>query len=163
LIGPEAQRNLDDHVAEALFAARTLAPTGEVMDVGSGGGLPAIPMAIASPAAHFHLVEADQRKWAFLKKVVRDCALNSVVHGDRLDRLVTRLDPGLRFSLITSRAVGKAERWLPSLISKLEVEGRVALFEGSDQPPLLTGLECDRVVALPRGASNFLIILRRST
>ena len=82
LIGPEARANIDDHIAEAVAAAEILKPEGEVLDFGSGGGLPAIPMAIVSPEARFHLCEADQKKWAFLKHVVRECGLNSVVHGD---------------------------------------------------------------------------------
>ena len=46
LIGPEAVRNLDEHIAEAVEAAGLLRPSGAVLDFGSGGGLPAIPMAI---------------------------------------------------------------------------------------------------------------------
>ena len=41
LIGPEARKNLDEHVQEALAAAEILKPAGEVLDFGSGGGLPA--------------------------------------------------------------------------------------------------------------------------
>src|SRR5215212_10159971 len=88
LIGPEATANLDEHIAEAVAAAEILEPEREVMDFGSGGGLPAIPMAILSPKARFHMVEADQKKWAFLKHVVRECGLNSLVYGDRLARLL---------------------------------------------------------------------------
>src|SRR5436190_23568758 len=66
LIGPEAKANLDDHINEALAAADILTPQRNVLDFGSGGGLPAIPMAIKAPAAKFWLVEADQKKWAFL-------------------------------------------------------------------------------------------------
>src|SRR5438105_2196336 len=95
LIGPEATANLDDHVAEAVAAAAILRPRGEVLDFGSGGGLPAIPMAIVSPDARFHLVESDRKKWAFLKHIVRACELNAVVHGDRLARAVTRFPPAL--------------------------------------------------------------------
>lgn len=137
LIGPEAKANLDEHVAEALSAADLLSPRREVLDFGSGGGLPAIPMAIASPDARFHLVEADQKKWAFLKHVVRECRLNSVVYGDRLDRVLKQFPPDLRFSLVTSRAVGRPEEWLPSLAAWMELEGRAALFEGTaDAPPI---------------------------
>src|SRR5437016_12261694 len=75
LIGPEAREHLDDHIAEALAAAEILKPEGEVLDFGSGGGLPAIPMAIVSTSAPFHLVEADQKKWAFLKQVVRESGM----------------------------------------------------------------------------------------
>jgi 16S rRNA (guanine527-N7)-methyltransferase len=137
LIGPEAKANLDEHIDEALQAAKILKPVGEVLDFGSGGGLPAIPMAIASPAARFHLVESDQKKWAFLKHAVRECQLNAVVYGDRLARVLTRLPADLRFSLVTSRAVGSPEEWLPSLAPHMAADGRAALFEGSaDLPPI---------------------------
>lgn len=131
LIGPEAKANIDDHIAEALTAAEMLKPEREVLDFGSGGGLPSIPMAIASPGARFHLVESDMKKWAFLKHVVRECRLNSVVYGDRLARVLTRFPPELRFSLVTSRAVGSPEEWLPSLAPFMEEDGRAALFQAT--------------------------------
>jgi 16S rRNA (guanine527-N7)-methyltransferase len=159
LIGPEAKANLDDHISEALTAAEILGPRGEILDVGSGGGLPAIPMAIVSPAARFHLVEADRKKWAFLKHVVRECKLNAVVYGDRLARAVTRFPPDLRFSLVTSRAVGKPGEWVPSLGEWLEPGGRVALFQGSPDVPPMSGFEKGDVFPLPRGTSNYLVTL----
>src|SRR5258707_15173750 len=102
LVGPEARENLDAHVDEALAAAAILQPRGNVLDFGSGAGLPAIPMAIASPEARFHLVEADQKKWAFLKHVVRECGLSAVIYGDRLAAVLKRFPTDLRFSLVTS-------------------------------------------------------------
>jgi 16S rRNA (guanine527-N7)-methyltransferase len=163
LIGPDARQNLRPHVDEALAAAEFLRPTGRVIDVGSGGGLPAIPMAIAFPDAEFHLVEGDQRKWAFLKQAIRECALNSKAHGDRLQRFVTRLDSQFRCDLVTSRAVGRPDEWVPVLEPWLAPDGRVALFEGSDQPPAIPGFGVQQVIPLPRGTANFLFILKRST
>ena len=155
LIGPEAEANLEDHIAEALEAAEILKPAGEVLDFGSGGGLPAIPMAIASPTARFHLVEADQKKWAFLKHVLRECRLNSVVYGDRLDRVLTRLPSDLRFSLVTSRAVGNPEEWLPSLASRMAAGGRAALFRGTPDAPEIHHFRKQSVHAMRRG---FLVV-----
>src|SRR5437764_5005793 len=152
LIGPEAREHLDDHIAEALAAAEILKPLGEVLDFGSGGGLPAIPMAIASPAARWHLVEADQKKWSFLKHVVRECGLNAVVYGDRLDRVLRRFSADLRFSLVTSRAVGAPEEWVPSLAGRAET---FALFQSTPETPPFA--EDVKVSTLPRGASNFLV------
>lgn len=159
LIGPEAKANLDDHILEALAAGEFLKPGGEVLDFGSGGGLPAIPMAIASPGARFHLVEADRKKWAFLKHIVRECELNAVVYGDRLARALTRIPSDLRFSLVTSRAVGKPEEWVPLLGKWMEPGGRVALFQGSPDVPPISGFEKRRVFKLPRGTSNYLVTL----
>lgn len=159
LIGPEAKEHVDEHIAEAVAAAEILQARGEVMDFGSGGGLPAIPMAIVSPEARFHLVEADQKKWAFLKHVVRECGLSSRVYGDRLSRLLPRLPKELRFSLVTSRAVGNPEEWVPSLKSHLEDGARIALFQGTPDVPAIAGFSRAEAVRLPRGESNYLVIL----
>lgn len=160
LIGPEARDHIDDHIAEAVAAAEILRPRGEVLDFGSGGGLPAIPMAIVSPESRFHLVEADQKKWAFLKHVVRECGLNAQVYGDRLARALTRFSPDLRFSLVVSRAVGNPQEWLPSLRGHLDDGARVALFQGTAEVPTIEGFEKHRVETLPRGDHNYLVQLR---
>jgi 16S rRNA (guanine527-N7)-methyltransferase len=159
LIGPEAKENLDDHIAEAVAAAGILKPRGDVLDFGSGGGLPAIPMAIVAPDARFHLVEVDRKKWAFLKHIVRNCKLNAVVYGDRLARVVSRFPPDLRFSLVTSRAVGAPEEWLPSLAAWMEQDGHVALFKSAPEVPEVPGFTAGEVFPLPRGASNYLVTL----
>ena len=159
LIGPEARENIDEHIDEAVIAAGILKPSGDVLDFGSGGGLPAIPMAIVSPDARFHLVEVDKKKWAFLKHVVRACELNAVVYGDRLARVVTRFPPELRFSLVTSRAVGNPEEWVPSLAPRMQPGGRVALFQSTADVPAIAGFDRPQVFPLPRGTSNFLVTL----
>lgn len=159
LIGPEAVANLDEHIAEAVAAAEILRPVGEVMDFGSGGGLPAIPMAIVTPGARFHLVEADQKKWAFLKHIARECGLSCQIYGDRLSRLLQRLPADLRFSLVVSRAVGNPEEWVPTLRQHLERGARVALFQGSPDGPEIAGFTRGEAVPLPRGESNYLVVL----
>lgn len=159
LIGPEAKANLDEHIAEAVHAAEFLQPVGEVLDFGSGGGLPAIPMAIVSPAARFHMVEVDQKKWAFLKHIVRECSLNAVVVGDRLARALTRFPPDLKFSLVVSRAVGRPDEWVPSLKAHLTDGARVALFQGSPVAPRIAGFDDSGAHKLPRGDSNYLVTL----
>jgi 16S rRNA (guanine527-N7)-methyltransferase len=157
LIGPEARENLDAHVEEALAAAQILEPAGEVLDFGSGGGLPAIPMAIVCPAARFHLVEADKKKWAFLKHVVRECALNSVVYDDRLVDALKRLPTELRFSLVISRAVGNPEEWVPLLRPWIAPGGRFSLFQGSPSAPKIAGVSDVKADRLPRGTANYLV------
>ena len=157
LIGPEAESNLDAHIDEALAAAAILQPAGSVLDFGSGGGLPAIPMAIVAPAANFHLVEADQKKWAFLKHVIRECGLNATVYGDRLQRVLPRLPRNLQ--LVTSRAVGHSEEWMPLIAPHLADGGTVALFQSTKEAPSLPGYRPGAVYPLPRGESNYLVTL----
>jgi 16S rRNA (guanine527-N7)-methyltransferase len=159
LIGPEAKQNLDEHIEEALAAAEILKPKGEVLDFGSGGGLPAIPMAIVSAEGRFHLVEADRKKWAFLKHIARECSLNAVVVGDRLSRALTRFPPDLRFSLVISRAVGRPEEWVPSLKAHLADGARIALFQGTPDAPVIAGFDDSGAYKLPRGDANYLVTM----
>jgi len=159
LIGPEAVEHLDDHVGESLAAAELLEPRGNVLDFGSGGGLPAIPMAIVSPESRWHLVESDRKKWAFLKHVVRECGLNAVIYGDRLQAALPRFPSTLEFSLVTSRAVGSPEEWVPLLSGRMQRGGRVALFQGSPEVAPITGFDRGDVFRLPRGSSNYLVTL----
>lgn len=163
LIGPEARRNLADHIDEAREAAEILRPEGLCLDFGSGGGLPVIPMAIDFPGANFTLVEADQKKWAFLKHVDRECALNLQVLGDRLERLLEKGRLEGPFQLVTSRAVGQPGKWIPKLAAVLDRAARVALFEHGDEAPEIAGFETRRIVPLRRGRDNYLIILQRES
>ena len=120
---------------------------------------PTEPSPGRDPTPRFHLVESDKKKWAFLKHIVRVCELNAVVYGDRLARAVTQFPPHLQFSLVTSRAVGNPEEWVPSLGKWMAPEGRVALFQGSTDVPFIRGFRKANVFTLPRGTSNYLVTL----
>jgi len=67
LIGPEAVANIDAHIDEAVVAAGILKPSGNVLDFGSGGGLPAIPMAIVSPTLFICVVNVGSASGNFSK------------------------------------------------------------------------------------------------
>jgi 16S rRNA (guanine527-N7)-methyltransferase len=103
------------HVLDSLSAwsvLRDCAPGGTVLDVGSGAGLPGIPLAIVLPTVSFTLLERMARRAAFLKTCVVLLGLSRVrvVQAD-LDAVH---DP---FDAVTFRAVAPLERLLPQLES----------------------------------------------
>lgn len=75
------------------------------LDLGSGGGLPALPLAIAlkSPSHHFTLIEPNGRKVSFLRTVARELGLIVTVEGRRSDQVDSRETP--KPDVITSRAL----------------------------------------------------------
>jgi alkanesulfonate monooxygenase SsuD/methylene tetrahydromethanopterin reductase-like flavin-dependent oxidoreductase (luciferase family) len=77
-----------------------------------------------------------------------------------LARLLGRLPADLRFSLVTSRAVGSPEEWVPGLREHLEDGARIALFQGSPDVPEIAGFRREVVLPLPRGESNYLVVLQ---
>jgi 16S rRNA (guanine527-N7)-methyltransferase len=101
----DSQSVLDDHLADALVAlelepARAAAT---VADIGSGAGVPGLPLAIAKPKARFVLIESNRRKCAFVSRAAATCGLGNVeVVNERVE--AWRGGMG-RFELVTARAV----------------------------------------------------------
>lgn len=103
-IDPPTDAAIDRLIVEPLIAARWVRPTDRrAIDVGSGGGSPAIPMAIACPSLHVTMVESRGKKCAFLRETVRELGLaNADVHQGRFG---AGLDLPGRPELLTVRAV----------------------------------------------------------
>lgn len=92
------------HFLDSLQLAKHVDPDrGIVLDYGSGGGLPAIPLAIAFKSCDLivHMIEANARKCSFLRHISRLLGLSCVVHNVRAEDLV--LDAGLQVGVITAR------------------------------------------------------------
>src|SRR5262245_10579524 len=70
-----------DHVPDAL-ALSELIEAGSLVDVGSGAGLPALPLALLRPALRIRLVEPRAKKAAFLRTAVRELGLSARVSVD---------------------------------------------------------------------------------
>jgi 16S rRNA (guanine527-N7)-methyltransferase len=79
LIGPrEADRLWERHLVNCAAAVSAFPPEGLVVDVGSGAGLPGIPLALARPSLHLRLVEPLLRRATFLTEVVDRLELSNV-------------------------------------------------------------------------------------
>lgn len=94
------------HLADSLQVLRLLSTQDNViLDLGSGGGMPAIPMAIGSKGSdrHFTLVEPNGRKVSFLRTAARELGLAVTVIDKRSDQIDSR--ETFRPHVITSRAL----------------------------------------------------------
>ncbi len=101
--------------------------TTKILDIGSGGGFPAIPLAIAlrDNSTVFHLLEANRRKVSFLRAVSRELDLGLNVHGSRAEHVdPTEIGP---IDVITSRATAPLSRLL-GLALPFWNEDTVAIF-----------------------------------
>jgi 16S rRNA (guanine527-N7)-methyltransferase len=110
LVSRETEELWDRHFADSLQLLKYYRGESHVLDLGSGGGFPAIPMAIAlkgSPV-RFTLVESSAKKIAFLRAASRELRLDLETFRDRIETIDPRETP-----LITSRALAD----LPQLLS----------------------------------------------
>lgn len=99
------------HILDALtllpIIAATDNPEPRIIDVGTGGGVPGIPLAIVMPGARVALLEATGKKAAFLLETVHTLGLaNVLVHHERAERFGHKKDQRESFDVVTARALG---------------------------------------------------------
>ena len=98
------------HLLESLAIAAFI-PKGRILDVGTGAGLPGIPLAIAQPDSSFHLLDSNGKKTRFLFQVKSQLGLNNatVIH----ERVERHRDP-IGFSGVVSRAYASLDKFINS-------------------------------------------------
>ena len=113
-------------VTDSLQLAALLAPEEEVLDVGTGGGVPGIPVAILRPDVQVSLCESVRKKATAVDDIVQSLGLAVPVYHDRAENVLA----GFRFTSLLVRAVGplnKILRWFqphwPSIGRLLLVKG----------------------------------------
>ncbi len=133
---------VDRLLIEPVVAARHVAPTMSCgIDIGSGGGSPAIPLALAASHLRLRLVEAKTRKAVFLREAIRELGLGRVeVETSRFEELLTRPELHEGLDLVTVRAVRVEPRTLVSLQAFLKPGGQVFLFRGPGGAEVIDGL-----------------------
>lgn len=132
LIGPrEADRLWDRHLLNCAVLGELIPRDSAVLDVGSGAGLPGLPLAIARPDLSVTLLEPMARRVAFLDEVVADLGLPrvTVVRGRAEDGAVRR-NLG-RFPVVTARAVAPLDRLLGWCLPLLAPRGQLLAIKGS--------------------------------
>ena len=99
----------------AIFKAMKFASGSRVLDVGTGGGFPGIPLAIACPEVEFVLCDSIGKKMKVVRAVVAALGLKNVtVHHGRAEEISGRFD------FIVSRAVTRMNRFLPWVVNKTD-------------------------------------------
>jgi len=140
LIGPaEAERLWERHIGNSLCVA-PLVPEGAVVaDLGSGAGLPGIPLALARPDVRVELVEPMQRRVDFLDLCVRELGL-----GDRVCVVRARAEEYTGpATVLTARAVARLDKL-------------VRLVSGLVPPAVLLAIKGERAEAECAGAAPLL-------
>lgn len=168
------------HLIESMALGRLLALQGllkdgtHVVDIGSGAGLPGIPLQIAFPAASVTLLESLTKRCIFLQQVVDTLGLdNAAVLDGRAEELGR--DPRYReaFDLVVARAVASMPVLLEYSLPFLAVGGHLAATKGSatlgeldESAKALAELNGEHVGTLdfepPGGISQSVIVIRKT-
>jgi len=112
------------HYAESLFGAQFARNARNIIDLGSGAGFPAVPLAVICMQSHITALEVNTKKALFLEEVKDELRLDNLSVAQR------RLEDCdlSSFDLITSRAIERAEQVLPRVIESLRRDQRLMLY-----------------------------------
>ena len=136
---PEGEESaIDRLLIEPVAAARYVPENARtLLDAGSGGGSPAIPLKLASANLHLRMVEVKTRKAVFLREAVRELGLKDAeVETTRFEELLPRAELHEALDLVSIRAVRVETRTLLTLQAFLKTGGKLLLFRGSSKTDL---------------------------
>jgi len=136
---PEGQDEaIDRLLIEPVVAARYIPDNARTMlDAGSGGGSPTIPLKLASNNLALRMVEVKTRKAVFLREAVRELGLrDAVVETSRFEELLPRAELHEALDLVSIRAVRIETRTLNTLQAFLRPGGKLLLFRGASKSDL---------------------------
>lgn len=129
LIGPlEPPRLWTRHLLNSAILAPLIHPDARVADIGTGGGMPGLVLAIVRPDAHFTLIEAMERRCAWLDEQITALGIdNAVVRHGRAEEY----HGALEVDQLTARAVTALRRLVPLSAPLLRVGGELLLLKGA--------------------------------
>jgi 16S rRNA (guanine527-N7)-methyltransferase len=137
---------VERHIADALAACAVLGDRGVLLDVGSGAGLPGVPLLVVHPGWRGVLLEPRQKRWAFLRLVVRELGLQAKALRQRYQDYRGADGP---FDVVTARALGGYGELLGWARVRLTDGGYVLLWATVDVESALADLPGWRVLSSP--------------
>lgn len=136
------------HILDSLQLLPLIGPVSgplRILDIGSGGGFPAIPLAIALQGADFsmHLIESNTRKCAFLRASAREFNLPITVHTARIEAVAPATIGAV--DIFTSRALAPLPLLLRYIYQFWSPESRALLHKGRENGEELKSADSDWV------------------
>lgn len=142
------------HFVECIFCAQSLPPGIEtLLDYGSGGGFPGIPISLCRPKIRVTLAESKGKKASFLREAVRSLRIAAAVYGGRVEDM----EPEHTFDAVAMRAVDKMQLALGSAVERVGDTGWLVLLVSSGGIELPNGFRA-RSLDIPGSKSGVLVL-----
>lgn len=119
------------HFVDSIAPLPYLTPMKKVLDVGSGGGFPGIPLKVIHPDIELTLVDAVRKKTSFMQHVIRKLKLNraKAVHS-RVENLRDQGGAFVPYDTIVCRAFSDLSFIIPHVLPLLTLDGEIVVWKG---------------------------------
>jgi len=121
------------HYLDSIYPAHLVPSNASMLDIGSGGGFPGIPLKILIPSLSVTLIDATRKKVSFLKHVIRTLELQNInARHIRGEDLADESNDGGTFDVIISRAFGSLNDFLIESLPLLSGNGILLAMKGKE-------------------------------
>ncbi|MEN8247208.1 MAG: 16S rRNA (guanine(527)-N(7))-methyltransferase RsmG [Thermodesulfobacteriota bacterium] len=119
------------HYLDSMAAVPYIGGAASLLDAGSGGGFPGIPLKIMLPSLKVTLLDARRKRVSFLKHVIRSLGIAGIdVFNDRLEQMKDQLPPGEGFDVVVSRAFSDLKAFAAHALPLLNPGGCLVAYKG---------------------------------
>lgn len=120
------------HFLDSIVPVQIIPPNASLLDIGSGGGFPGIPLKISLPSLSVTLIDASRKKVSFLKHIIRILKLKNIdaLHV-RAEEFANKPDVAKTFDVIISRAFSSMTAFAMTALPFLKKEGVIIAMRGN--------------------------------
>jgi 16S rRNA (guanine527-N7)-methyltransferase len=120
------------HVLDSIVPVKIIPSNASLLDIGTGGGFPGIPLKISLPSLSVTLIDASRKKVGFLKHIIRKLELENIdaLHI-RADKFASEPGVAKSFNVVISRALSSMTNFAMTAIPFLSHDGVIIAMRGS--------------------------------
>jgi 16S rRNA (guanine527-N7)-methyltransferase len=143
------------HYLDSIAPARWIAPLSSLLDIGSGGGFPGIPLKVLIPSLSVTLIDGSRKKISFLKHSIRTLQLENIdARQVRAEELTKDADVVSRFDVIISRALSSLAAFVRQALPLLADRGIIIALKGEMDQQEVAELQSTVIEKIPLSAGE---------
>ena len=138
------------HFLDSIAPARWIPPLSSLLDIGSGGGFPGIPLKVLIPSLAVTLIDGSRKKVSFLKHSIRTLQLENIdARQVRAEELTKDADVVSKFDVIISRALSSLAAFVRQALPLLADRGIVIALKGEMDQQKVAELQSTVIEKIP--------------
>lgn len=123
------------HFLDSAYLLNTLPDTGSIIDIGTGGGVPGIPLAILSSHLQITLLDSELRKIEFCRSVIQTLKPDVKTAAGRAEEIARMPEFEGKYDIVVSRAMAAGSMLTEVSVRYLKVGGRLIAMKGKQYNP----------------------------
>ena len=140
-----AVRDLPDiwirHFLDAAYLLRFIPDHAKILDMGTGGGIPGIPLSIMQPELNICMLDSELRKIEFCQRVIKELNLSAVAISGRAEELAHLPEYRGQYDIVVSRAMANGSMLTELSVPFLKPDGFLLAMKGKQYDPAIERFE----------------------